>query len=72
VKITHPKQETMSTETELSGTWDETKGKLKQKFALLTDGNTLIAEGRQDELLGRLQIKLGKSKEEIQKLIAEI
>jgi uncharacterized protein YjbJ (UPF0337 family) len=58
--------------TALTGTWDETKGKLKQKFALLTDSNTLIAEGRQDELLGRLQIKLGKTKEEIQKLIAEL
>jgi uncharacterized protein YjbJ (UPF0337 family) len=62
----------MTTPTELTGTWDEIKGKLKQKFALLTDSNTLIAEGKQDELLSRLQIKFGKTREEIQKLIAQL
>jgi uncharacterized protein YjbJ (UPF0337 family) len=58
--------------TELKGDWNETKGKLKQKFALLTDNDLLLLEGKQDEMLGRLQIKLGKTKEELQKLISEL
>ena len=57
---------------QLKGNWNETKGKLKQKFAILTDSDVLLVEGKQDELLGRLQIKLGKTKEEIQKLISEL
>ena len=58
--------------TELKGNWNETKGKLKQKFAMLTDSDVLLVEGKQDELLGRLQTKLGKTKEEIHKLISEL
>lgn len=58
--------------TELKGNWNETKGKLKQKFAILTDSDVLLVEGKQDELLGRLQVKLGKTKEELQKLITEL
>jgi len=58
--------------TELKGNWKETKGKLKQQFAMLTDSDLLFAEGKQDELLGRLQIKLGKRKEQIQKIIADL
>lgn len=56
--------------TELKGSWNETKGKLKQQFAMLTDDDLLLAEGKQDELLGRLQVKLGKTKGEIQTIIA--
>ena len=55
--------------TELKGNWNKTKGKLKQKFALLTDSDVLYEEGMHDEMLGRLQIKLGKTKEELQKII---
>jgi len=58
--------------TELKGNWNETKGKLKQKFALLTDSDLLLVEGKQDEMIGRLQIKLGKSKDEMHKIIAEL
>jgi uncharacterized protein YjbJ (UPF0337 family) len=58
--------------TELKGNWNETKGKLKQKFAILTDSDVLLVEGKQDELLGRLQVKLGKTKEELHKLISEL
>jgi len=58
--------------TELDGNWNETKGKLKQKFAMLTDNDLLLVEGKKDELLGRLQAKLGKSKEELNKLISEL
>lgn len=62
----------MTNITEFKGNWNEIKGKLKQKFAILTDSDVLLVEGKQDELLGRLQIKLGKTKEELQKLIAEL
>lgn len=58
--------------TELKGNWNETKGKLKQKFAMLTDSDLLFIEGKQEEMLGRLQIKLGKTKEEIHKVISEL
>jgi uncharacterized protein YjbJ (UPF0337 family) len=56
--------------TELKGNWDEQKGKLKQKFATLTDDDLLFAEGKKDEMMGKLQIKLGKSKEELHKVIS--
>ncbi len=58
--------------TELKGNWNEQKGKLKQKFAQLTDNDLLFEEGKKDEMLGRLQVKLGKTKEEFCKLIGEI
>jgi uncharacterized protein YjbJ (UPF0337 family) len=62
----------MNNITELRGNWNETKGKLKQKFAILTDDDLLFAKGKGEELIGRLQIKLGKTKEEIQKIISEL
>jgi uncharacterized protein YjbJ (UPF0337 family) len=58
--------------TEIKGNWKEIKGKLKQKFSMLTDNDLLFVEGKQDEMLGRLQVKLGKTKEEIHKLIADL
>jgi len=56
--------------TELKGNWNEQKGKLKEKFATLTDNDLMFAEGKKEEMLGRLQIKLGKTKEELHKIIA--
>ena len=55
--------------TEVTGNWNKTKGKLKQKFAGLTENDLMFAEGKKDEMIGRLQIKLGKTKEEMQKII---
>jgi uncharacterized protein YjbJ (UPF0337 family) len=55
--------------TELKGNWNEQKGRLKQKFAVLTDNDLMFEEGKKDEMLGKLQIKLGKSKEELQKIL---
>ena len=60
----------MANTTELKGNWNETKGKLKQKFAILTDNDLLLEEGKEDELFGKLQVTLGKSKEEIHKIIS--
>lgn len=59
----------MSVTTEVKGNWNETKGKLKQHFAQLTDNDLLFVEGKQEELWGRLQTKLGKSKDELYKII---
>ena len=54
---------------ELKGNWEEQKGKLKQKFATLTDNDLLFVEGKKEEMIGKLQIKLGKTKEELLKII---
>lgn len=62
----------MKNVTELKGNWNQVKGKLKLKFAMLTDNDLLIINGKQDEMIGRLQVKLGKTKDEIHKLIAEL
>ena len=56
---------------QIKGNWNEIKGKLKQKFADLTDDDLVYAEGREDELLGRLQQRLGKSEEEIRRAVEE-
>jgi len=56
----------------LKGNWNEIAGKLKQQFADLTDDDLLFKEGKEEELMGRLQQKLGKTKEELRKLIAKI
>ena len=55
---------------ELKGNWNEQKGKLKQRFAILTDNDLMFEDGKEDEMLGKIQIKLGKTKEEIRKIIA--
>jgi uncharacterized protein YjbJ (UPF0337 family) len=53
----------------LKGNWNQVKGKLKQQYGDLTDDDLTYAEGKEDELLGRLQKKLGKSKDEIRREI---
>ena len=58
--------------TELKGNWDEQKGKLKQQFATLTDDDLLFAEGKKDEMMGKLEKKLGKTKEELHTIISKL
>jgi len=55
----------MPNSTEIKGHWDELKGKLKQKYADLTDEDLTYEEGKDDEMWGRLEQKLGKAKKEI-------
>lgn len=50
---------------ELKGRWNELKGKIKQQHADLTDDDLKYEEGKDDELFGRLQQKLGKTKDEV-------
>jgi uncharacterized protein YjbJ (UPF0337 family) len=56
----------------LRGTWNEQKGKLKQRYAWLTDNDLIFEEGKMDEMLGHLQIKLGKTKEQLHDIIAAL
>ncbi len=62
----------MTNTTALLGNWKELKGKLKQKYAMLTDDDLLLVEGKHDELMGRLQAKLGKTKEELHDIINKL
>lgn len=59
-------------ELQLKGTWNEIQGKLKQKYAQLTDDDLLFANGKEDELIGRIQKRLGKTKEEVKKEIENL
>lgn len=55
---------------EIKGSWNIAKGKLKQKFAQLTDDDLQFVHGKQDELIGRIQQLSGKSREEVQRVVA--
>lgn len=50
---------------EWQGRWNEIKGKVKQAYGDLTDDDLTYVEGKDDEFLGRLQQKIGKSREEL-------
>ncbi len=50
---------------ELKGKWNEIKGKIKQEYADWTDDDLKYEEGQEDELVGRLQQKLGKTKDDV-------
>jgi uncharacterized protein YjbJ (UPF0337 family) len=52
--------------------WNTVKGLLKQKYAMLTDDDLVFCHGRESELIGRLQKKLGKSKADIMRMIGEV
>ncbi|MEO6948291.1 MAG: CsbD family protein [Ginsengibacter sp.] len=49
----------------LKGNWNETKGKMKQAYADLTDDDLKYEEGKDDEFVGKLQQKLGKTKDQV-------
>jgi len=59
------------TTLEIKGDWNITKGKLKQKWASLTDDDLTYAEGKQEELFGRIQKRTGETREAIEKVIKE-
>lgn len=60
------------TKLKFNGTWNEVKGKLKQKYAQLTDDDLLFAEGKEDEVLGRMEKRLGETKESLRDTIAKL
>ena len=57
---------------EFKGNWNEVKGKLKKKYGELTDDDLAYSEGKADELLGRLQKKVGHSKDELKAEISKM
>ena len=59
-------------ELKVKGTWNEIQGRLKQKYAELTDDDLTFVEGKEDELLGRLQKRIGKSKDELRRELEEV
>ncbi len=56
----------------LEGNWNTIKGKLKQKYSVLTDDDLLYEEGKEEELIGRLQKRLDKGREEIEKMLTNL
>jgi len=58
--------------TELLGNWNERKSTLRQKFGFLTDNDLMFEDGKKEEMLGALQIKLGKTKEELLRIIGTL
>ncbi|MGM0946570.1 MAG: CsbD family protein [Bacteroidota bacterium] len=56
---------------QLKGNWNQIKGKLKQKYASLTEDDLKYQEGQEDEILGLLQEKTGESIENLRKMIFE-
>jgi uncharacterized protein YjbJ (UPF0337 family) len=62
------KSEEMNT-SEVLLNWNERKSKLKQKFGFLTDNDLMFEEGKKEVMLEKLQIKLGKTKEELIRII---
>jgi len=64
------KQNNMNT-LEIKGDWNITKGKLKQKWAKLTDNDLRYTEGKQEELVGRIQKLTGETREVVENTIKE-
>jgi uncharacterized protein YjbJ (UPF0337 family) len=60
------------TKLTFKGDWNTVAGKLKQRYATLTDDDVMYIEGKEDELLGRLQKKLGQSKDDVKRLISNL
>jgi len=58
-----------STTDKIKGNWNILKGKLKSKYGKLTDNDLTYAEGKEDELIGRIQKTTGETKESINKFI---
>ena len=56
---------------EIKGDWNITKGKLKQKWAKLTDDDLQFAEGKAEELVGRIQKRSGETREAVEKAVKE-
>lgn len=72
LKTTHKQTElTIMSTLEIKGDWNIIKGKLKQKWAKLTDDDLQYVEGKAEELFGRIQKSTGETREAIEKAIKE-
>lgn len=76
IQVTPQKSVVVETPTSESlwwkGNWNVAQGKLKQQFADLTDDDLLYSEGKEEELYGRLQKKLGKTRSEVEKMLNDL
>jgi len=61
-----------ATTDKIKGNWNVIKGKLKAQWGDLTDDDLMYAEGKEDEMLGRIQKRTGKTKEEIARFIENL
>jgi len=61
-----------ATEDKIKGNWNQIKGKLKSEYGELTDDDLAYQEGKEDQLIGRLQERLGKSKQEVKNIIDRV
>lgn len=60
-----------STEDKIKGNWNEVKGKLKQTYGELTDDDLTYAEGKEDEMYGKMQQRLGKTKDQVRDIVED-
>lgn len=58
-----------ATNDKIRGNWNQLKGKVKEQYGELTDNDLAYEEGQEDQLIGRLQEKLGQTKEEVKNWI---
>jgi len=72
IDLKQMRKQPMESYTEIQEEWKATREKLKQRFSVLTDNDLLLTVGKQNEMLGRLQAKLGKSKQDILEIISNI
>ncbi len=56
---------------EVKGQWNIAKGKLKQKYAQLTDDDLTFEQGKRDELIGRIQKVTGEARDQVQRVVEE-
>ena len=59
----------MANKTSVKGNWNVIKGKLKEAYGTLTDDDLMYEEGREEELYGRIQRRIGKSRDEVKRMI---
>lgn len=57
---------------QLKGNWNVIQGKLKQQYAELTDNDLTYVEGKEDEITGRIQRRLGKTREDVEKILDDL
>ena len=58
--------------TIVKGDWNVAKGKLKQKYGQLTDNDLTYEKGREDELIGRIQKRVGENRDEVEKYVRQV
>ena len=71
IAIKQTENQIIMNKLEIKGDWNITKGKLQQKWAKLTDDDLQYVEGKQEELLGRIQKRTGETREAVEKAIKE-